>query len=263
MATTNGETRFAAMGELLMGLCMAAMAMPATVAWYANYGMWWAAVFALLGLGGIATAVKHTRECGWKHGRHWVHLIVGSAGMVIMTLAMTSTSSGPVLALGGSSMAHMPGMENMGNEADMSHMGGMGSMPGMDMPGMSTAATDDGGAVGSTPVWRFAAAALAVYFLLSIGASVWARVRGTGKGGAAASREGGRGRDWGRWLLSMPDTVIVFLVSLTISVWDRTRTGERAGQGRRRKLGAAPDAALAAHIGMGGAMSTMLLMMVV
>ncbi|WP_230992533.1 hypothetical protein [Streptomyces endocoffeicus] len=61
----------------------------------------------------------------------------------------------------------------------------------------------------------------------------------------------------------MPDTVIVFLVSLTISVWDRTRTGERAGQGRRRKLGAAPDAALAAHIGMGGTMSTMLLMMVV
>ncbi|WP_413810463.1 DUF5134 domain-containing protein [Streptomyces sp. OE57] len=259
MATTNGEARFAAVGDALMGLCMAAMALPATVAWYASYGMWWAAVFALLGLGGVAMAVKHTRECGWKHGRHWVHLIVGSAGMVIMTLAMTSTSSGPVLALGGSSMAHMPGMENMGNAADMSHMGGMESMPGMDMPGMGTAATDDGGAGGSAPVWRFAVAALAVYFLLSIGASVWARVRGTGKGGTAASR----GRNWGRWLLSMPDTVLVFLVSLTVSVWDRTRTGERAGQGRRRKLGAAPDAALAAHIGMGGTMSTMLLMMVV
>ncbi len=263
VATTNGETRFAAVGELLMGLCMAAMALPATVAWYASYGMWWAAVFALLGLGGVALAVKHTRECGWKDGRHWVHLVVGSVGMVIMTLAMTSTSSGPVLALGGSSMAHIPGMENMENAADMSHMDGMGSMPGMDMPGMSTAATDDGGAMGSTPVWRFAVAALAVYFLLSIGASVWARVRGTGEGGMAASREGGRGRNWGRWLLSMPDTVIVFLVSLTISAWDRTRTGERAGQGRRRKLGAAPDAALAAHIGMGGTMSAMLLMMVV
>jgi hypothetical protein len=59
----------------------------------------------------------------------------------------------------------------------------------------------------------------------------------------------------------MPDTVLVYLASLTLSVWDRTRTGQRPGHGRRRKLGAAHDAALAAHIGMGGTMSAMLLMM--
>jgi hypothetical protein len=60
----------------------------------------------------------------------------------------------------------------------------------------------------------------------------------------------------------MPDTLVVFLMSLTLSVWDKAQTAERAGRGRRRKLGAAPDAALSAHIGMGGTMSTMLLMMV-
>ncbi|MEU5108090.1 DUF5134 domain-containing protein [Streptomyces sp. NPDC021354] len=263
VATTSGETRFAAGSDLLMGVCMAVMALPATTAWYAGYGMWWATVFALLGLGGVAMAVKHTRECGWSHGRHWVHLIVGSAGMVIMTLAMTTTSSGPVLALGGSSMAGMPGMENMpGMEPAPRDIGSghdMGSMPGMSMPGMTAADTTTASSSGS--VWRFVIAGLAVYFLLSIGASVWARVRGTGRR-RPIGREGGRGRGWGRWLLAMPDTVVVFLASLTLSVWDRARATERGSHGRRRRLGAAPDAALAAHIGMGGAMSAMLLMMV-
>ncbi|MGW4106461.1 DUF5134 domain-containing protein [Streptomyces sp. NPDC004976] len=273
LVTTNGETRFAAGGDLLMGLCMAAMALPATVGWYAGYGMWWAVAFGILGLGGLAMAAKHTRAGGWKHGRHWVHLIVGSFGMVIMTLAMTSTSSGPVLALGGGhSMAHMPGMENTASATDttgMHEMEGMegmhgagsmhdmGSMHGMDMPGMTKAAADAGSSAGSGSVWRFVIAALAVYFLLSIGASVWARVRGTRRGGRGAGSYSG----WSRWLLAMPDTVLVYLASLTLSVWDRTRMSQRSGHGRRRKLGAAPDAALAAHIGMGGTMSAMLLMM--
>ena len=265
VATTSGETRFAAGGDLLMGLCMAAMALPATVGWYAGYGMWWAVAFGVLGLGGVAMAVKHTRTCGWKHGRHWVHLITGSAGMVIMTLAMTSTPSGPVLALGGHSMAHMPGMENMNMESTagahhmtgMESMEGMESMHGMDMAGMTNAAADAGTSAGSGSVWRYVIVALAVYFLLSIGASVWARVRGTGgRGRGSASAYG-----WGRWLLAMPDTVLVFLASLTISVWDKSRTARGSGRGRRRKLGAAPDAALAAHIGMGGTMSAMLLLM--
>ncbi|MER5436119.1 DUF5134 domain-containing protein [Streptomyces sp. NPDC002588] len=264
VATTSGENRFAAGGDLLMGLCMAAMALPATVGWYAGYGMWWAVAFGVLGLGGAAMAVKHTRTCGWEHGRHWVHLIVGSAGMVIMTLAMTSTSSGPVLALGGSSMANMPGMENMASTtathdmAGMESMEGMGSMPGMDMSGMTNAAADAGSSsTGSGSMWRYVIAALAVYFLLSIGASLWARIRGTGGSGARA----GTRFSLGRWLLAMPDTVLVFLASLTISVWDKTRMAQPQGHGRRRKLGAAPDAALAAHIGMGGTMSAMLLMM--
>ncbi|MFI6935850.1 DUF5134 domain-containing protein [Streptomyces sp. NPDC050287] len=268
VATTSGEARYAAGGDLLMGLCMAAMALPATVGWYAGHGMWWAAAFGLLGLGGVVMAVKHTRTGGWGHGRHWVHLIVGSAGMVIMTLAMTSTSSGPVLALGGSSMAHMPGMANMASPtgthgmagmesmAGMDGMEGMGSMPGMNMPGMANSAADAGSSAGSGSLWRFVILALAVYFLLSVGASLWARVRGTGERGRA-----GTGFSWGRWLLAMPDTVLVFLASLTISVWDRSRVAQRSGRGRRRKLGAAPDAALAAHIGMGGTMSAMLLMM--
>ncbi|WP_249938686.1 DUF5134 domain-containing protein [Streptomyces mirabilis] len=264
VVTTSGETRFAAGGDLLMGLCMAVMALPATAVWYAGYGMWWAVGFALLTLGGVALAVKHTRTHGWKHGRHWVHLIVAGVGMVIMTLAMTSTSSGPALALG-SSMANMPGMESMASTGDMAGMGsveGMESMPGMNMPGMTTAAAGAGTSAGWNSVWRLAIAAIAVYFLLSIAASVWARVRGTGKSGLTAGRAGGRRRSWGRWLLAMPDTVLVFLASLTISVWDKTRAAERtACRGRRRKLGAAPDAALAAHIGMGGTMSTMLLMM--
>ncbi|GAA2641272.1 DUF5134 domain-containing protein [Streptomyces vastus] len=273
VVTTSGETRFAAGGDLLMGLCMAAMALPATVGWYAGYGMWWAVAFGILGLGGVAMAVKHTRAGGWKHGRHWVHLIVGSFGMVIMTLAMTNTSSGPVLALGGGhSMAHMPGMENtasvtgttgttgthdMEGMEGMESMHGAGSMHGMDMPGMTNAAADAGSSAGSGSVWRFVIAALAVYFLLSIGASVWARIRGTRRSGRGADSRGG----WTRWLLAMPDTVFVYLTSLTLAVWDRTRMGQRSGHGRRRKLGAAADAALAAHIGMGGTMSAMLLMM--
>ncbi|GGN89417.1 hypothetical protein GCM10011579_084240 [Streptomyces albiflavescens] len=263
VVTTGGEIRFAAGGDLLMGVCMAAMALPATVGWYAGYGMWWALVFGLLGLGGVVMAVKRTRECGWEQGRHWVHLIVGSASMVIMTLAMTSTSSGPVLALSGSSMARMPGMKHMasmpgaGHAADMESMHGMGSMSGMDMPGMGKAAADTSASAGPVTGWRFVIAGLAAYFLLSIGASVWARVRGTGQG----RRGVGSRFSWGRWLLAMLDTVLVFLTSLTLAVWDRARTAQRPGHGRRRKLGAAPDAALAAHIGMGGTMSAMLLMM--
>ncbi|MDX3458650.1 DUF5134 domain-containing protein [Streptomyces sp. ME02-8801-2C] len=264
MVTSSGEARFAAGGDLLMGLCMAAMALPATAAWYAGYGMWWAVAFGVLGVGGIVLAARRTREGGWRQGRHWTHLVIGSFGMVIMTLAMTSTSSGPVLALsGGHSMAGMPGMEHAaaGQHAhgtqSTEHMAGMESMHGAEMPGMAAHATTAEAAGASSSVWRLVVAALAVYFLMSIAASVWARMRGARGNGSA----GGRRRGWGRWLLSMPDTVVVFLASLTVSVWDRARTAERGRHGRRRRLGATPEAALAAHIGMGGTMSAMLLMM--
>ncbi|MEV1069865.1 DUF5134 domain-containing protein [Streptomyces sp. NPDC050263] len=276
VVTTSGAGRYAAGGDLLMGVCMATMALPATAAWYGGYGLWWAAAFALLGLGAVALAVKHARERGWKEGRHWVHLIVGSAGMVIMTLAMTTTASGPVLALGhghGSSMPGMPGMSGMpGMEdaASMQHTGGtegmagMESMPGMDMADMSAHTSAAGADASSSPsVWRLVIAALAVYFLLSIAASVWARIRGAERTVLTAGRENGRHRNWSHWLLSMPDTVVVFLASLTLSVWDKARAAERGRHGGRRgRAGATPEAALAAHIGMGGTMSAMLLMMV-
>jgi len=70
MMTTSGEARFAAGGDLLMGLCMVAMSLPATAAWYGGYGLWWSAAFSLLGIGAVALAVKSTRERGWKEGRH-------------------------------------------------------------------------------------------------------------------------------------------------------------------------------------------------
>ncbi|WP_239015116.1 hypothetical protein [Streptomyces sp. CdTB01] len=82
-----------------------------------------------------------------------------------------------------------------------------------------------------------------------------ARVRGI-------DRRVGGGAAWSRWLLAMPDTVVVFLASLTLSVWDKSRMAQRSRRGRRRKVGAAPDAALAAYIGMAGTRSAMLLMMV-
>jgi hypothetical protein len=212
--TGSGETRFAAGGDLLMGVCMAAMALPATAGWYAGYGMVWAVAFALLGIGGVVLAVKSARQHGWSHGRRWSHLVMGSAGMVIMTLAMTPTSSGPVLALGGSSMTGMQGMQGMAGMQGMGHaagaedsMHGTAAGHGMSMPGMSAA----GASTPSSVAWRLVIAALAGYFLLSIAASVWVRVRGGGR---------------------------------------KDLTGSMSGR-----------AGLAAHIGMGGAMSAMLLMM--
>jgi len=276
LATTGGGTRFAASGDLLMGLCMAFMALPATAAWYGAHGMWWASLFAVLGLGGMVMAVHHTRTGGWKQGRHWTHLIIGSAGMVIMTLAMTSTPSGPVLALGGS-MAGMPGMENThGMEAmpGMEGMEGMEEMEGMSMPGMTGGSADAASSAESSSLWRGVVMALAVYFLLSLAASVWTRVHGTERSTHVAGREAGRHRSWTRWLLAMPDAIVVFLASLTLSVWDRARLARKNGsvtddesrrrpQRRRRRIGASPDAALAAHLGMGATMSAMLLMMAV
>lgn len=269
VVTTSGEGRYAAGGDLLMGVCMAAMALPATAAWYGGYGLWWAAAFALLGLGAVVLAVRQTRGYGWKEGRHWVHLIVGSAGMVIMTLAMTTTSSGPLLALGHGHGSAMPGMPGMTEVASTQHTGamegmaGMESMPGTDVAGMGAHASGAGADASSSSVWRLVVAALAVYFLLSIAASVWARIRGTRRSALTAGRENTRRRGWSRWLLSMPDTVVVFLASLTLSVWDRARTAQRGRHGsRRRRAGANPEAALAAHIGMGATMSAMLLMMV-
>jgi hypothetical protein len=222
LLTGGRGTRFAAGGDLLMGFAMAVMAVPATASWYAAYGLWWAAAFGLLGLAGIALAVGHTRARGRRAGRAWAHLVVGSLGMVLMTLAMTSTSSGPVLALGhghGSTPGSTPGS-------------GHGSGHGAAVT--DAAHTDQGTTAAGThfgpsaDVLRFVVVALALYFLLSIVTSVWARVRSTGPAAVPPpARSGGRGR-----------------------------------HGRRRGLGAPREAAFVAHVGMGASMSAMLLTMV-
>ncbi|MFD4259777.1 hypothetical protein ACFWR9_19675 [Streptomyces sp. NPDC058534] len=116
-------------------------------------------------------------------------------------------------------------------------------------------------------MWRVVLIALAVYFLISIVASVWARFRGTDRR-ADVGHRASKAR-WARRLLALPDAVVFFAASLAISVWDRARQGgdkRRADaaaskRSRRRPPGTSPGAALTAHVGMGGTMCAMLVMM--
>ncbi|GAA0642030.1 hypothetical protein Stsp02_20370 [Streptomyces sp. NBRC 14336] len=274
-AAESNETRFAAAGDLIMAGGMTAMFLPATAASFGDHSLSWVTAFAAVGLAGVALSVHHTRRNGWRHGRHWAHHIIGSAAMVIMTLAMPGTDSQPVLALGGHSMSgtshgHGHGSAESGDAmemAGMSGMDGMGHASGMTGHGVTTGAAHSAATTGSASVWRVVLVALAAYFLLSIVASVWARLRGTDRRAA-----GGRGADRGRWsrrLLALPDAIVVFVASLAISIWDKARLGgdrrrsdAAAGNGRRRRPpGTSPGAALTAHIGMGGTMCTMLVMM--
>ncbi|MEU0681314.1 DUF5134 domain-containing protein [Streptomyces albogriseolus] len=276
-AAHDREARFAAGGDLVMAVGMAAMFLPATAATFGDHSVWWVAAFTAVGLGGTVLCARHTRQHCWRRGRHWVHHIIGSAAMVIMTLAMPGTTSGPILALGtsghghghehggagsedASEMAHASGMTGLDHSAGMNHS----EMSAHDMTSVGTqaAASPD-----SATAWRLVLAGLAAYFLLSVAASVWSRFRATDRA-TTAGRRGGRGR-WVHHLLALPDAVIVFLASLAISVWDKAwpagqkhRSHATAGSRRRRRSpGTSPGAALAAHIGMGGSMSVMLLMM--
>ncbi|MGW0762755.1 DUF5134 domain-containing protein [Streptomyces sp. NPDC002814] len=275
-AADSGEARFAAGGDVLMAGGMAAMFLPATAASFGDHSLWWVTGFTAVGLGGVALSVRHSRMHGWRHGRRWAHHIIGSAAMVIMTLAMPGTESGPVLALGGHSMAGMGHGHGHGSAAtahghEMAGMAGdaegMNHSSGMTAHDMTAGATENAAAGGSASVWRVVLVALAVYFLLSIVASVWARVRGTDRR-EGAGRGAGRSR-WARRLLALPDTIVVFLASLAVSVWDMARSGgnrrraHAAGgnRSRRRPPGTSPGAALTAHIGMGSTMCAMLVMM--
>ncbi|WOT39047.1 DUF5134 domain-containing protein [Streptomyces coeruleorubidus] len=274
-AADSGEARFAAGGDVVMAGGMAAMFLPATAAGFGDHALWWVAVFTAVGLGGVALSVRHARLHGWRHGRRWAHHVIGSAAMVIMTLAMPGTDSGPTLALGGHSMAGMNHGHGHGSAgtSDAPEMAGMAGMEGMDHSSgmtahdMTAGATHSAAAGGSASVWRLVLIALAVYFLLSIVASVWARLRGTDRQ-AGAGRGAGRGR-WTRRLLALPDAIVVFVASLALSVWDKAGLGgnkRRAhaaagNRSRRRPPGTSPGAALTAHIGMGGTMCAMLVMM--
>ncbi|MFI8893274.1 DUF5134 domain-containing protein [Streptomyces paradoxus] len=268
LAAADGrEARFAAGGDVVMAGGMAAMFLPATAASFGDHGLWWVTAFSAVGLGSVALAVHHVRLHGWRHGRRWTHHIVGSAAMVLMTLAMPGTDSGPVLALGGHSMAGTGHGHGHGS-AGASHAHGVTETAGDAQGGNHPEAIAHGmTAGGSASAWRVILIALALYFLLSIVASVWARLHGAERRGGAG-RGAGRSR-WARRLLALPDAIVVFVASLALSVRDSARSGamrrraHAAGghRSRRRPPGTSPAAALTAHIGMGGTMCAMLVMM--
>ncbi|WP_328346637.1 DUF5134 domain-containing protein [Streptomyces violaceus] len=269
VAADSREARFAAGGDLVMAGGMAAMFLPATAATFGDHSLWWVTAFTAVGLGGMALSVRHARLHGWRHGRRWAHHIIGSAAMVIMTLAMPGTDSAPVLALGGHSMggmAHGHGSDTVGT-AGMAGMEGMDHSSGATDHDMTAGAAHSSASGDATAVWRAVLLTLAVYFLLSMLAAVWARLRGTDQP-AGAGHAAGKGR-WARRLLALPDAIVVFAASLALSVWDRARPGgdrhrahAAAGhRSRRRPPGTSPGAALTAHLGMGGTMCAMLVMM--
>ncbi|MFE7835908.1 DUF5134 domain-containing protein [Streptomyces sp. NPDC057474] len=207
MALVSGWARFEAGAEVVMGGGMAVMAAPPTAVLYGTYGMWWAAVFAVLCLGGVALSVRHATRSGVRHLRHAAHPVIGSAAMVLMTLAMPGATSGPTLALAGSS-GH-----------------GHGAMAGMESTnahGVTEAAATSGSAL----LWRVAFWALAAYFLFFVALAARARMRESGGSPALAAPKA------------------------------RHRRAARAPG-----MLSAPNARLAGHIGMGGSMATMLLMM--
>ncbi|MGA5899246.1 DUF5134 domain-containing protein [Streptomyces venetus] len=279
-AADTREVRFAAGGDLVMAGGMAAMFLPATSASFGDHGVVWVTAFAAVGLGGILLSVHHTLRHGWRHGRHWTHHIIGSAAMVIMTLAMPGSTSGPVLALGTSGHGHGHGAASAEGSPEATGAAGMAgmdhSMTGMSGNGhsgmaghdMASAGTQAAASSGSASVWRLVLVGLAVYFAVSIAASLWTRFRSADRSAAAAGRRSGRSR-WMHHVLALPDAVVVFIASLAVSVWDRTRPRSEkhrshaaaGGRRRRRAPGTSPGAALLAHIGMGSTMSAMLVMM--
>ena len=213
MALVRGWARFEAAAEAVMGGGMAVMAAPPTAAHYGTYSTWWAAVFGAFCLGGVALSVRHAARGGLRYLRHGGHVVIGSAAMVLMTLAMSGTTSSPALALAGSSghggMAGMAGMESVG-----AHGHG----------GLAEAAGSSGGAL----AWRVAFWALAAYFVVFMALAVRARLRGR-DGSLPAVAAGARARH--RHARRHPSVLTV------------------------------PNARLAGHVGMGGSMATMLLMM--
>ncbi|MDX3545579.1 DUF5134 domain-containing protein [Streptomyces europaeiscabiei] len=207
MALVSGWARFEAGAEAVMGGGMAVMAAPPTAVLYGTYGMWWAALFAALCLGGVALSVRNATLRGVRHLRHTAHLVIGNAAMVLMTLAMPGAASGPVLALAGSS-GH-------------GH-GAMAGMEGMSAHGVTEAAATSGSAL----LWRVAFWSLAAYFLVNVALAVRAWMRDAGGSPAPAGRRARHRR--------APRTPGAFSV---------------------------PNVRLAGHIGMGGPMATMLVMM--
>ncbi|MFF7261695.1 DUF5134 domain-containing protein [Streptomyces sp. NPDC008159] len=209
MALVDGWARFEAGAEVAMGAGMAVMAAPPTALHYGTYGLWWAAVFALFCVGGVALSVRHVRRGGIRQLGHGAHLVIGSAAMVLMTLAMPGESTGPTLALGASGHGH-----------------GHGAMAGMQGVGGGHGVTEAAASSGSAVLWRAAFWALAAYFVVFVALAVRAHLRGPVAAPAAPA--------------------------------PRARHRRAA---RTPAVLSASSARLAGHIGMGGSMATMLLMM--
>ncbi|MGP3999311.1 DUF5134 domain-containing protein [Streptomyces sp. 8N706] len=226
LVSVGGLERYEAAAEGTMAAGMAVMSAPPTAGVYGEQGVWWAAVFAAFGLGGVALSVYRAVQGGWKQLHHGAHHVIGSAAMVLMTLAMpgamSGATSGPALALAASSAHGMHGMGSMHG----SHTGSLHHMPGMEGMGAHAIAgvAESSGAV---MAWRSVFGLLALYFLVSAVSAVRARLRG---GSRPVPTAGGK--------------------------------RARHGRPRRSRVGlSAPNAALAGHVGMGGSMATMLLMM--
>ncbi|MDX3731524.1 DUF5134 domain-containing protein [Streptomyces caniscabiei] len=212
LALVRGCGRFEAGAEAVMGVGMAVMSAPPTATLYGTYGMWWAAVFGALCLGGVALSVRQAAHGGVRQVRHGAHLVIGSAAMVVMTLAMPGAASGPTLALAGAS----------------GHGHGHGEAGGAEGMGAAHGVTEAAATSGSALLWRVAFWALAAYFLAAVALAVRAWTRETG-GSSAGPVAGARHRRATR-------------TPAVLSV---------------------PNARLAGHVGMGGSMATMLLMMTV
>ncbi|MBE1602409.1 MULTISPECIES: DUF5134 domain-containing protein [Streptomyces] len=202
----SGRARFEAGTEVVMGGGMAVMAAPPTAALYGTYGMWWATVFAVLCLVGVALSLRHAARNGARHLGHAAHVVIGSAAMVLMTLAMPGAASGPTLALAGSS-GH-----------------GHGGTAGTEA--MSAGHGVTGAASGSALLWSVAFWALAAYFVVFVALAVRARMRDSGG------------------------------PSAPVAAKPRHRRATRVPA-----LFCVPNARLAGHVGMGGSMATMLMMM--
>ncbi|MET9682872.1 hypothetical protein [Streptomyces coeruleorubidus] len=103
---------------------------------------------------------------------------------------------------------------------------------------MTTGAAHSAASGASTSVWRVVLIALAVYFLLSIVASVWARLRGTDRP-VGAGRAAGKGR-WARRLRTLPDAIVMFVASPpSPSGTGHGREATGTGPTRQRATGAA------------------------
>jgi hypothetical protein len=84
----SGPGRCAVGAEVVMALCMAVMALPATAGMFMSGSRWSAGLFALAGAGCLAVAVREAAGGRWRRGGGWFHHAVGWAAMVCMVLAV-------------------------------------------------------------------------------------------------------------------------------------------------------------------------------